>query len=220
MRIKKDDKARHWISLGFLLVAVFFLAGKPLADGHDWQLRVRRGGISVYTRPVDASPLLEFRADVELAFPLDKVLALFEDADKVPLWYHQCVLKERMVDEGADSGIYYFVLRLPWPVAARDVVFRQARSRDPATGAVSYAMSALPEERPPVKGRVRVTYLKTAWHFTPLDSGRTRVDFIQHSDAGGSLPAFLANALVVDIPFNSLKRFRALLSGALTDPRG
>ncbi len=55
-------------------------------------------------------------------------------------------------------------------------------------------------------------YLKGLWRFTPLGDGRTEMYYQQHSEVGGHIPAWLVNKLAVNIPFNSLERFRDLLS--------
>jgi hypothetical protein len=141
---------------------------------------------------------------------LAKVTALFEDEKQLPHWYYQCAQMDLVQEESPLEKVFYFVLHLPWPVAERDSVFRRVKSEDKATGAITYNFTALPERLPKHKGRIRVPYLKTIWRFTPLKDGTTEVYFQQHSDAGGSLPAFLTNALVIDVPSNSLKDFRKL----------
>ena len=114
-------------------------------------------------------------------------------------------------DEGGSGKIFYFVLNMPWPVARRDVVFRRVKSVDAKTGMVTYELTALPDRLPRKRGNIRVSYLKSVWRFTPLKNNRTEIFFQQHSKAGGSIPPFIANSMVVDIPFRSLKNFRDLV---------
>jgi hypothetical protein len=193
-----------------VVFSVVMLCSSVLYADDTWKTRVQEGGISVYTRKVEGAPILEFKSDVVVNAPLDKVIALFEDEKQTPSWYYQCIRMDLVEAASATDKIFYFVINLPWPVAKRDSVFRRVKTTDAATGAVTYEFSALPERLPKVKGKIRVPYLKGAWRFTPKE-GKTEVYFQQHSDAGGSLPPFLTNALVVDIPLNSLKSFRALV---------
>lgn len=181
------------------------------AGESPWQLRVNKDGIEVSTRKVGDSPILEFKSNIIIDAPIEKVIALYEDAKQLPVWFHQCVGFEQVEKEGPEGGIFYFVIHLPWPVAERDAVFRRLKSTDLATGQITYTLSALPQHLPQRKGRVRMPYLKTNWRFTPLPNGQTEVFFQQHSDAGGSIPIFIVNKLVVDIPFNSLKNLRKLI---------
>jgi len=195
-----------------LVLAVCCCSGTQLyAADFPWQLRVKDDGITVYTRKVEGSPILAFKADMTIDAPLDKVVRFYEDEKKLPQWYYQCVRAEVIETESAEQQIFYFVVHLPWPVTERDSVFRRTKSVDPASGTVTYSATALPKRLPVEKGKIRVQALDSTWHFTPLGGGRTAVRFEQHSDPGGSIPAFLVNKLVVDIPFNSLKNMRKMI---------
>jgi hypothetical protein len=44
-----------------------------------------------------------------------------------------------------------------------------------------------------------------------LDEDRLRLTWTQYIDPAGSLPAFMVNALLTDVPFNSLKKFREVV---------
>jgi hypothetical protein len=139
------------------------------------------------------------------------VVRFYEDEKKLPQWYYQCVRADLVESEGPNQQIFYFVVHLPWPVTERDSVFRRTKSVDPASGTVTYSATALPKRLPDEKGKIRVQALDSAWHFTPLEGGRTEVRFEQHSDPGGMIPALLVNKLVIQIPFNSLKNMRKMI---------
>ncbi len=198
----------------FYLIAAGLCILAPIVQSaeYPWRLRLDRDGVVVHTRKIEGSPILEFKAKAIIDVPLDKAVVFFEDIKKMPSWYHQCVLAELIADESVDQKIFYIVIDLPWPVAARDTVSRCVRSADPKTGAITYTLSALPERLPLHKAKIRVPYLKAFWRFTPMPDGKTEIFFQQHSDAGGSIPTFLINKLVLDIPFQSLKNFIRLVS--------
>jgi hypothetical protein len=181
-----------------------------MAAEYPWQLRMNKDEIRVYTRKVEASSILEYKANVIVDEPLAKMIRFFEDVKKMPQWYYQCVQAELVQAEDKEKKIYYFVLHLPWPVTERDCVFSQIKSFNPDNGAVSYIISALPERLPGQKGKIRVLSLNSIWRFTPLKDGRTEVYFQQHSNPGGSIPSFLVNKLSVEIPFYSLKNLRKM----------
>ena len=196
------------ILLTLTLLGFCFLPQAAQSADSPWKERINKDGIEVYTRSVEGSPVLEFKSKVTVGAPLEKVVRFYEDEKRLPDWYYQCVGANLVEDEGPAQKIYYFVLRLPWPVSARDIVFRRVKTTDASTGAVTFALSALPDRLPKTKGKVRVPYLKATWRFTPLPNGQTQVDFQQHSDAGGSIPTMIVNKLVVDIPSHSLENLR------------
>ncbi len=193
-----------------LCLAMVLFVQNVHADEHEWQLRRDKEGVAVHTRKVDGSPILEYKAVTVVDAPIARVIELFQDPKQTPRWFYQCTHSESIGEEDG-AKIDYFVIHLPGPVSERDSVFKSIKSTD-AKGVVTYVLSALPDRLPRVKGKVRVTYLKSIWRFTPLPGGRTEVFFQQHSDPGGFLPGFVVNPLVVDIPFSSLKNLRALLT--------
>ena len=193
---------------------VVFLPQVVFAED-SWNLRKDKDDITVYTRKVENSKILEYKASVTIDVPLEKVLSIYEDVTKLPSWFHQCVGAQLVEDEGPLQKIIYVVMDLTGPVATRDVVFKQVKSVE-VNGEVSYTLEAVPDKFPLQKGKVRMPYLNSIWRFTSLPDGRTEVYFRQHSDPGGSIPAFLINRLVVDIPFHSLKNLRQMaLTGKL-----
>jgi len=201
-----------------LLIFFIFLFVSPLyAAENPWALKMTAEGISVYTRKVEGSAIFEFKAAMTVDAPLAKIIPLFEDVKGLTDWYYQCTHSELFKDEGPNDKILYIVLHLQWPVAERDSVFRRIKSIDKKNSSISYNIQALPELLPVKKGKVRVLMINSVWRFTSLPNGKTEVYFQQHSNPGGSIPAFLINEMAVDAPFNSLKAFRQLImeSGAV-----
>ena len=195
----------------FILASLFFSLTEAWAVEYPWKLRLNQEEISVYTRKVEASSILEYKAKMIVDAKLSKLIYLFEDVEKISQWYHQCVQSKLIQSESVESQIIYFVLHLPWPVAERDCVFRQIKSLDPVSGEVSYTLSAVSGNFPQQKGRIRALDLNSIWRFKPLKDGRTEVYFQQHSDPGGSIPSFLVNKLSVEIPFYSFKNLRQMI---------
>jgi hypothetical protein len=148
-----------------------------------------------------------------VAAPISKAIALFEDEKQIRRWYFQCVRSELVENEGPRQEIIYLILHLPWPLAARDFIFRRTKTEDPASGIISYTLTALPNRLPLVKGLIRVQTIESVWRFRSLPKGRTEIYFQQHTDPGGSIPASIINQLAAQTPFFSLKNFRKLITG-------
>ena len=162
-------------------------------------------------RKVEGSSILEYKGTVVLDAGLDAAVRLFEEDGRITEWFHKCSEARLLKANTPSDKLLYFVISMPWPVKDRDLIFRRVRSEDPATGAVEYRTSALPQAYPEQKGKVRMPYLKGLWRFTPLGDGRTEMYYQQHSEVGGHIPAWLVNKLAVNIPFNSLSHFRQLV---------
>ena len=204
---------RQFLIRGLLIFFGFSVSFAAFAaTEYSWRQRIHKDGITVYTRKVDGSRLLEFKAGVRINAPIEKVVSIFEDPKKMTQWYHQCVYSKVLEDEGPLQKMCYIVLHLPWPVSERDCVFRLTKEEDPKSGVLSYTLIAFANHFPIQRGMIRVPYLKAVWRLTPFSHDQTEVFVQQHSDPGGVIPVFLANKLVVDIPFVSLKNLRELVS--------
>ena len=202
--------------LKFIILIFFVLAftARLYAAEYPWQLKKTTEGISVYTRKVEGSAMLEFKATITVDAPLAKIIPIFEDAKGLMSWYYQCIHSELVKNENPQDKIQYIVLRLPWPVAERDCIFRRSKSTDEKNSSTSYTIQALPDFLPIKKDKIRVPMINAIWRFTPLPDGKTEIYFQQHTDPGGSIPSFLVNAMAVDTPFNSLKTLRQLIMEA------
>jgi hypothetical protein len=223
----------------FAALVAFLLScacSNVFAAEHPWELKKDEDGIQVHVRPVEGSDILEYKGVTVVDAGLDALIAFYEKEKRMPEWFHQCVeadlleAKTPALDSNnperlrpeldapvrSEEKVLYFVISMPWPVKDRDSVYRRIRSQDPATGAIEYKVSAVPNFYPEQKGRIRMPYLKGFWRFTPLQDGRTEVYYQQHSEVGGHIPAWLVNKLAVNIPFESLDNFRRILTAEKT----
>ena len=206
---------RVLIFMIFLAVSAGLLAADmpaAFAAEYPWVLKKDEDGIRVSVRKVEGSSVLEYRATITVNAGLEAVLRLFGNTGRMPEWFHQCAVARRIKVVTPEDEVLYVLISMPWPVQDRDLAFRRVRSKDPATGSVEYRSSSLPKFYPEQPGKVRMPFSKGLWRFTPLDAGHTEIYYQQHGEVGGHIPAWLVNQLVVNIPFNSLSRFRQLLS--------
>jgi uncharacterized membrane protein len=197
-------------ALVFILILTLFAGPLPAAD-FPWKLKKDERGVQVHVRPVEGSEILEYKGAVTVDRPLQEVVAFYEDAGRMPEWFHQCQESRLLEKKSETEKILYFALDLPWPVKDRDSVYRRIRTTDSATGRVEYHASVVPGILPEYPGRIRMPAVRGFWRFTPLGENRTEIYYQQHGDAGGHIPAWLINQLAVSIPFHSLTRFRELL---------
>lgn len=202
----------------FVNAAIFLgvLLAIPVPDvsgaEYPWELKKDEDGVRAYVRKVEGSSILEYKGTVAVDADAEEAVRLFEDDTRTPEWFYECTESWVIRTETPDSKVLYFAIHMPWPVKDRDAVFRRVRTKNPVTGAVQYKTSAVPEDYPRQKGKVRMPYMRGFWSFTPLEGGGTEVSYQEHSEAGGHIPDWLVNKLAVNIPFRSLTRFRELLS--------
>lgn len=209
---------KTWLSTRLTCVACALVLTLPGASAvraeTDWTLAHEADGMTIHTRTAEGESIREFRAVTTFAAPLDVVTAVFEDVGRFPEWYDRCAEARRLGGD-RDSGVIYVRADLPFPVADRDVAFRNTRTRSP--DGVIYVGEAEDGLAPAVDGLVRMPEMRSVWTFRSVDASRTEVTFQQRANPGGAIPSWLANAMVTSMPKNSLSALAKLVSDS---PRG
>lgn len=200
---------RYVPAITAVLICTLFVCS---ASADDWKLRKNKKGIQVFTRTIPGSGFKEFKATVEVEAGLDNVLKLMEDIPSYPQWFPK--LKEAKLIKIISSTemILYQMMKLPFPADDRDTVFKVSASRDSANGAVTLKLTSLGDYLPERKGVIRVKQISGSWTFIP-DAAKSTVQVIyqMHSEPGGRLPSWIANAAVVKRPFEVLNNMRDML---------
>lgn len=176
----------------------------------EWELEKDEDGIKVYLKEVKGSAIKEFKGVTTIKVTMDTLLAIIKDTDNFDKWIHQCTEPKVLKAVNFHDTYSRQINDLPWPVDDREIVMFTAISKDSSKEKIYISLEAKPDYIPKNEDYVRVTKLKGFYLFKALPNGMTEVTWQQHTEPGGSLPVWLINALVVDIPFNSLEALRTL----------
>ncbi|MGZ3429963.1 MAG: START domain-containing protein [Polyangia bacterium] len=185
-------------------------AETPKADG-DWQFVKKSDGIVVERRVVAGSNLKEFRGRAVVQAPVAAILAVFSDVPRATEWMDSCN-GSRVVDDTSDrEKVVYNRTHAPWPVSDRDAVLHNVVHFDEGERRVELQFwSVQSDQAPPVKGVVRMPFLRGHWMLWPsADGTSTRVEYQVHANPGGALPDWLVNYASRDLPFKTIEGLRA-----------
>jgi len=180
-------------------------------DGGSWQQIKQSDGITVWRHVVEGSPLKEFRGRGTVDAPVAAILAVFNDVPHATEWMDSCN-GSRVVENGSDTEkVVYNRTHAPWPVADRDAVLHNVARFDEAARKVELDFWSVDDAKaPPVKGVVRMPFLRGHWILWPSADGRTtRVEYQVHANPGGALPNWLVNYVSRDLPFKTIEGLRA-----------
>jgi hypothetical protein len=176
-----------------------------------WE-RVSNGdGIVVERRTAPGTNLKEFRGRGVVEAPLGRVLAIIRDAPHRCEWMAQCaedyVLEE---NEAERWQVSYHRTKAPWPVADRDSINRAELRVDLAKHRVFLPFEGISHPKvPPVKGAVRMPFLRGHWILQLAHGGTaTDVEYQVHADPGGSLPEWIANLASKKLPLLTIVGLR------------
>lgn len=196
---RPSRSSASWRSTGVarvLLVAAWgsgILTSAPVDAEDRWRLLRDADGIRTYQRIQEDSPLLAFRAEAAIAAPLDEVLSVLLDDQRVDEWIpgiSQSII-ERWIRKPWEY-IQFTRFDAPWPV--RDRVFRSRVTievhREHSRVEIRYDAAGGDLDIPDaIEGSAAGSY----YLLEPLEDHQTWLMAVSVADPRGSIPTWLVN---------------------------
>jgi hypothetical protein len=215
--IQKNQVIMTKVHRKFLLSATILLlctfAFEHVNAQENWELRKESDGIRVYTSEIPESSYKAFRAECEIkADNITAIAAAILDVKNYILWMPDTE-EATLIKKFDDShDIHYVLTGAPWPVNDRDGVYEQKASYFKIENKVVIQLDCLTEYDFPKKNKVvRMTVGTGYWEISDSGNGKFKLIYQYHAEPGGSIPAWLANTSVVDIPFDLMTNLRAMI---------
>jgi hypothetical protein len=194
------------------LVILLFLMPSYSNAEDQWTLKKDSNGVKVYSTPSGGEDLIIFKGVTEINAPIEVVTEVVRDIPSYTQWYWQC--KEARVlksDPGKRTIVFYFVSHPGWPVSDRDFIIYNTQVGDPKDGEVSLALGNIAEDIVPLQeGIVRLKHVSGGWNLKKIDKNKTAVTLLIKTEPGGSVPKAIANMVMGDTPFNTLKDLKRM----------
>jgi len=184
-------------------------ASNAAANDAAWNTIGESNGVTVSTRPVAGSTYPEVRASASVCASLPALLDYIEDAAGFDRWIPD-TLEARVLERPSErEQIYYIRTAMPWPVKARDMIYRlSAPNASAGARAVAVSIEGLPSYLPPNSDAVRMTAVRGRWYFVE-EGRRTHIDLDLHFEPGGNIPVWLATRRIVATPSKMLVNLKA-----------
>ncbi|MDI9246169.1 START domain-containing protein [Marinobacter sp. CHS3-4] len=189
------------------LLALFMpvaAAELPTENDKGWDLRKETDSIQVYTIDQPNSSFQAFKAVAMLDTSIENLMAVMINPKSCVEWVHNCSESYAFGDGDFRDRYAYSINDMPWPVADRDYVLRIRTHGSESEGDIIMDLNAVPQRRDVNEDYVRVDRSDTLYRFTPMGD-QTRMVWIQHTEPNGSIPGWLVNSLLVDIPIKSME---------------
>jgi hypothetical protein len=202
MKRRCGPRVRH--GLPGLVMALALAWASAACVAQDWQLRVDEDGLRVETRAVPGSKFKAFRASAYVAASPDAVLARLQDINAYPEWFPDTT-EAFAVQRENGRWANYVRTAAPWPVKDRDAVYMSTLQR--YGGGLRIDVTAAPDLAEERGDAVRIREASGYWQLS-ADGDGTQILWEFHVEPGGSVPAGLANARVVNTPRGALEALR------------
>ncbi|KZZ42800.1 hypothetical protein A3758_13605 [Oleiphilus sp. HI0118] len=196
----------HNTDMRTLYSGLFFVLLGFTTQLHAWSLAKDKEGVRVFTKDSSFSGFKMFRGEVRVNADLDRALTFLQDAKLATTWLHDCIESRVLASTSAEHYTVYQVIKAPWPVDDRDYVLdiRITRAKTAKKAVIEVRGLDRPDLVPLKQKRVRVTELNGTWTLTQIAENSVEITYQTEANPTGKIPAWLANAFVVDQPFSTL----------------
>ena len=187
-------------------------------SSNAWTLDKQEDGISVYTKTKNNSDFKAFRGEVVVESNIETILGVINDVESMENWLHECSKSQILERKSANEVIVYQETNAPWPVSDRSFILKMTTERSDEGKQAKILFTAIIESDSDDTSKVnnedcvRVTELEGKWLLKQVSDTSVHILYETSADPAGSIPAWLANAFVVDQPFNTLKNLRSKVS--------
>lgn len=194
-----------------LIFTVMFLWLTPSWSQEEWKLVKEKEGISVYTRKTELIDFKEFKGITDIDASVSSFLAVITDVDNLTNWVYS-VINAKLLKQSSDTLlIYYAESKVPWPFDNRDAVYKEIIKWDEEKRTLKIDIECLPDYVKNKENIVRISYAQGYWEVQEVEKERIKITFQMLVDPGGTIPAWLANAFVIDSPFETLKGLKQVI---------
>lgn len=162
--------------------------------------------VKVWTEAVPDSNFKAFKGEVLIQATPQQILEVIRNTEKLPEWYHNTIEANRLQTISESESINYTVTKTPWPVTNRDSV-TQSSIQPQEDDSIKVILKGVPDAYPQQQDRIRVPRLDGYWLLQP-HGDQTKVTLQISAEPGGEIPSWLANAMVVDMPNNTLTNLK------------
>lgn len=202
---------RAMLLLAGLCLWVPAIAAEP-ASADGWRLVSDEDGIRVYRKDTPGSRLKTFRGITEMVVPdYYAIGAVINDYPNIPRWLHFVSAAQEFNRRGPLDRDLLFQTDMPWPVADREAVVRAVGYTPPGTYDTELRFENQPRALPANPDYVRFPQFHARFSFHWLGNRRVQVTYEVVADPGGYIPDFLANRVLRDAPYETLRRFAAVV---------
>ncbi|WP_321323187.1 START domain-containing protein [Thiomicrorhabdus sp.] len=163
--------------------------------------------VKVWTQSVEGSSFKEFKGQVNINAPVNKILNVIRDTDNLPKWYYNTKQAKQLKKLSDSQALSYTVTKTPWPVTDRDSVTLSTQS-SLDNGGYLIDLQAQPNAYPKQPDKIRVPKMQGFWKLEPVAKNKTSVTLQIAAEPGGEIPSWLANSMVIDMPFYTLTNLK------------
>jgi hypothetical protein len=191
----------------FLFSIILLLTGLLNNLESEWKLELDKEGILVYTRHADGSDFKEFKSEMVIDGTVSEIADIITDVEKYPEWCYKTE-STRIIKKEGNIVQYFHVTETPGFLKTRVGNFESEKILSPINNEVTITIHNFISDIPVPEKYLLIPIMKGYWKLTPAGENKVHVMMQMFTEPGGIIPAWLANMVVVDSPYVTLKGLR------------
>jgi hypothetical protein len=192
------------------MVIAMTMVTTSLASPSEWELKKDKKNIKVYTKKTDNSDYYSFKATSLIKTNTQSLVNLMRDMSVMDNWLETC--RDPIVVSEPDDASRVIHMKNDSPfflISDRDLVLLQ-RFHRVSDEVVMVDLIDHGNDIEEADGHVRATF-NGHWMFTKISDTEVEVEYFGLTDPKGSVPSSMSNLVVLDVPFNTLRKIRKIL---------
>jgi len=181
------------------------------AFSQNWELPLNKDGIKVYTRNAQGSQFKEFKAEILIDASLKKLANEIMNVENYPQWCYKTIATKIFKRE-ENKVYFYFLSDAPPIVKKREAYYCIQSITDEKTKTTVIRMNTVQNSNPIPASCVRIPVSNGIWTLTPVEENKTHILFEMQAEPGGIIPSWLANLVVEESPFVTLRNLRKVVT--------
>ena len=193
-----------------LIISQVLLFLPAFSEAGNWQKRLEKDEIVIYTRHSEDSKYNEIKAVAKMHGTLQQFRHIITDIDAYPSWMPDCKATTILEAPNDNDLTYLMKIKSPFPFSNRDVV--QHIQIQQTHQQLKIRLSGMPDKVKKNKKYIRMRIARGSWTVTQITPDTLSIQFIYLADPGGDIPAWLVNSFVVKNPHLTLLHVRQKMS--------
>ena len=178
----------------------------------EWVLKKDQNNIKLWTKSLEGTKLLQFKAETYVKADLDAVYKVLVNVENMHTWYEKVkkvVLLKKITDT---EGVYLLEYGLPLPFENRISTLKGSISYDKTKGIIKVNSAYHPHNIPEkYQNFPLITQIKSSWDIESVKNSYVRIIHSGYMDPGGNIPLWLTNESVTSAPVKSIINLMKLL---------
>jgi hypothetical protein len=183
------------------------------ADKYQWKLNDTENNCQIYTSTSPGKDYIAAKTTCVIPARIETVGVVLRDIANYPKWMEDCRETKMLKVVDAENDVFIFWFRQHIPLKTdRDMVLKSTLNLDLKNGK-DIINADLTKEIPyeAGKGYIRMPSFNSVWTLEWVDREHTRVTFMIDPDLGNGIPKFVANPIIKNTPYKSLKRMMKIV---------